>query len=250
MSSIDLILKDIEDPYTRENFFRLSNYIGSQTILDGQWKFYQIDLPSAVVEYKFKHNLSFTPKDVIILSASGNKRVDFRYDLFTRDHIVLTAEGAVTVRFLAGAYNEKGFRSNLKDLAQNPPWLLPSGPPPASSAPRLIETFVTDVGTSLGNLVRVNGPTSVTKIVDNLATTVPNGIFGLVYSKPTPLLAEVLFVGIMNGYAGFSPGSPLFISTSGTPTHSVPGTGVVQQIGFAVTANSFFLQMMTAMIRS
>lgn len=130
----------------------------------------------------------------------------------------------------------------------------PPGPPGsggiASQAPKLIQTFDTDVGTIATNLVKVSGTNAVTKIVDNSAAEIPYGIFGVAFSKPSPLQAEVIFTGIVSGYSGFTAGMPLFISTSGTPTHTAPTTGMVQQIGFAVDSTSFFLHLLQPIRRS
>lgn len=246
---IDLILKDITDKHSRENFTRLSRYLSTQTILNGEWEFYQIEVPGAVTDYKFKHNLKFIPKDIIVLSIDGHKNIDFRYDLFTHQHLVFSTGGAVCIRLLAGSYTKDNRACKLKDLEQVS--LVDSiSAIPMSSAARLVAQFNTDVGTVVGNLVRVNGTNSVTKIVDNLATTIPNGVFGVAYNKPSATLVDVLFTGIIGGYGGFTTGNPLFISTGGIPTHTVPTTGMVQQIGFAVSSTEFFINLLQPMRRA
>jgi len=128
----------------------------------------------------------------------------------------------------------------------------PAGPigPPAITVPKLVITFNTDVGTLATHLLRVSGDNTVVQITDNLSTTIPNGIFGVGYSKPSTLQIDVLFSGVMGGYSGFTIGNPLFISTSGIPTHTVPTTGMVQQIGFAISATEFFVSIMQPMRRS
>lgn len=246
---IELILKDISDKHSRENFTRLNRFLSNQTILNGEWEFYQIEVPGAVTEFKFKHNLKFIPKDIIVLSIDGHKNIDFRYDLFTHQHIVFSTGGAVCLRLLAGSYTKDNRACKLKDLDQvsltDSISVLPSG-----SAPRLIAQFNTDVGTVVGDLVRVNGVSTVTKITDNLAATIPNGVFGVAYNKPSATLVDVLFAGIIGGYGGFTTGNPLFVSTGGAPTHTVPTTGMVQQIGFAISATEFFINLMQPMRRS
>lgn len=125
----------------------------------------------------------------------------------------------------------------------------PVGPTP-TSVPKLIATFNTDVGTLATHLLKVNGDNSVTKITDNMAATIPNGLFGVGFSKPSSLQIEVIFSGIIGGYSGFTAGLPLFVSTSGAPTHTPPTTGMVQQIGFAISTTEFFVSFMQAMRRS
>lgn len=125
----------------------------------------------------------------------------------------------------------------------------PVGPTP-TSVPKLIATFNTDVGTLATHLLKVNGDNSVTQITDNAAATIPNGLFGVGFSKPSSLQIEVIFSGIIGGYSGFTAGLPLFVSTSGVPTHTPPTTGMVQQIGFAISTTEFFVSFMQAMRRS
>lgn len=125
----------------------------------------------------------------------------------------------------------------------------PAGPTPVA-VPSLVKTFNTDALTLAGHLLMVNGTNSVTQITDNLSATIPNGIFGVGLSKPSTLQIDVTFIGIVGGYVGFTVGNPLFISTGGVPTHTVPATGMVQQIGFAVSTTEIFVQIMQPMRRS
>lgn len=120
----------------------------------------------------------------------------------------------------------------------------------ATEAPLLVKTFTTDAGTVAGNLVRVNGDNTVTKITANTYAQMPYGIFGVVLSKPATLQARVAFIGIVSGYSGFTPGLPLFVSSSGTPTHTAPATGMVQRIGFAISPTEMWVSMMQAFRRS
>ena len=129
------------------------------------------------------------------------------------------------------------------DGAQGDPG--PSGPvgPSATTVPRLTDVFDTDLATAVGDLVVVSGTNFVSTIADNANLTIPFGIFGLALSKPTTTTVEVIFMGLIAGFVGFTPGQPLFVSTSGVPTHTKPVTGTVQQIGFATRTNEFFLQI-------
>jgi hypothetical protein len=247
--AIDLILKDIEDKYVRENFFRLSKYIREQVVLDGQWKFYELEFLGAVSNFRYKHGLTFIPKDTIILAIDGDRNFYFNYDLFDAEFIDITCYGPCRIRFLAGAYREKFRGVTGEDLTDVPIGISPTLPPVGAAA-KLIETFNTDVATAVGNLVRVTGANTVTKIVSNSFGQIPNGVFGVVISKPSTVLAQVLFSGIMGGYAGFTTGSPLFVSTGGVPSHSIPAAGVVQQIGFAISSTEFFIHLMLPVVRN
>ena len=131
----------------------------------------------------------------------------------------------------------------------------PAGPagapgPAATSTPKLVATFSTDVGTLPTHLLTISGASSVTQITDNLSATIPNGIFGVGFYKPSAVTIDVIFSGIIGGYVGFTTGLPLFISTAGIPTHTPPATGMVQQIGFAISTTEFFVSLMQPMRRS
>lgn len=169
-----------------------------------------------------------------------------RLDLFLREVVDPYAQ--------ENFYRLRNLINDIEDTGipgpQGPPGPAgPAGPPP-STVSRLLVTFTTDAGTAVGNLVYLNGVNTVTKTTDNASGTIPHGVFGVGYSKPSPTQIDVLFSGIMGGYAGFTSGSPLFISTGGIPTHTVPTTGMVQQLGFAVSSNEFFIQLMQPMRRA
>lgn len=101
---IDLILKDIQDPQARENFDRLVKFVGKQQILDGDWKFYELDIPTGSTNVSFKHNLTFVPIDIILLNAVGDQNFRFKNQQFDNTNIYVDASGPVILRFLAGRY--------------------------------------------------------------------------------------------------------------------------------------------------
>lgn len=104
---IDLILKDIQDPYTRENFSRIKRFSQEQAILRGQWVFFEIEFTQAQDDFEFPHGLTFIPKDVLVTSITDQEAVIFNYSSFDRTNLNLTVSGACTVRFFAGTYMEK-----------------------------------------------------------------------------------------------------------------------------------------------
>lgn len=128
-------------------------------------------------------------------------------------------------------------------------WEDPGTGGAATQAPKLIEQFDTDAGTLVGDPVRVIGTDTVQKIDDNLATTIPSGIFGVVTSKPSSILANVLFIGIQGGYSGLTPGLPVWVQEDGSVSNGQPATGVLQQVGFAITTTSIFFNLSTPIIR-
>lgn len=98
-------LTEIEDTFSRDNFRRILNWIRATPILNGDFKFFEITFEKAVTR-DFKHNLPFTPKDVIFLSATGGATVTFHYDSFTSTHINVTTSAATTFRCFVGRFEE------------------------------------------------------------------------------------------------------------------------------------------------
>lgn len=114
---LDLILKDIADVYSRENFFRLRKFFGEQPLFDGDFKFFDITIPSKNLNYVVPHGLTFTPADIIPLAASGNMNYYFKYQYFDKTNIVISANGPVRLRFLAGKLKDQ-----IKNAASTAPF--------------------------------------------------------------------------------------------------------------------------------
>lgn len=107
MSNPDLKYQEIEDQYSRENFFRLKKFFEQENFLKGEWQFFEIVIPAATTNYRFKHSLGFQPKDVLITSIIGATPVTLNYDLFTKDFLDLTTTGQVTVRAFVGRFEKR-----------------------------------------------------------------------------------------------------------------------------------------------
>jgi hypothetical protein len=239
---VDLILKDINDPYVRENFARLSRYLNDQTILAGNWAFYRIEVPSATQNFEFRHSLTFTPKDIIVLSIDGNKNVDFRFDLFTTEFIVFSTEGACSFRILAGSYPDK-LGTSLKNLNQ-----IPVGGP---------DIIVPPVGSEISSTMDCLGTTAVgdwvaqSLTIDNFAEKLSNNlgtnpIIGIVKSKPTATTCVVLFFGV---YALTYGRGKIHLSTTGNGTTTAPATGNIQQLGISFGNGTILVKPESVMLR-
>lgn len=100
--NIDLILKDIDDIYTRENFKRLLTFINGFGMFDGNFKFFEVVVADAATDQAIKHGLSFIPLDIIFLSVLGDHNFFFNYQKFDREHIYVSCEGPCRLRFFAG----------------------------------------------------------------------------------------------------------------------------------------------------
>lgn len=104
---IDLILKDVKDEYARENFFRIKRFLEGKTFLKGTFKFFEVEVTRAVTNQKYKHNLGFLPKDVLITSQIGAGALTINYSRIDVDFLDFTTTGAVTFRGYIGTYREE-----------------------------------------------------------------------------------------------------------------------------------------------
>ncbi len=89
----------------RENFTRLQDYIRAEEILRGEWRFFEITVTAAVTNFKYAHNLGFTPKDVIQTSVVGAGAITWNYSLFSKELLDLTTTDALTVRAFIGRFD-------------------------------------------------------------------------------------------------------------------------------------------------
>ena len=97
-----LFRKEIDDEFIQANFQRLMDYFDDHPMIQGDFKFFEIELPSAVANFTYPHNLGYQPKDLILMHNSQNVTVTFNYLSFDREFISFTTSGATTLRFLLG----------------------------------------------------------------------------------------------------------------------------------------------------
>lgn len=135
-----------------------------------------------------------------------------------------------------------------KGTSSSADWIL-VGVGSATDAPSVINQYTSTSGTSALDLVVLNSSGEAVKITTNSTTDIPTGILGICTSKPSSTTANVLTMGIVSGYSSLTVGAPVFVSTAGVLTQTVPSTGVVQQIGFAKSATSIFVNLKVAMHR-
>jgi hypothetical protein len=105
------------DSDTRENFESIENYINDEVMGKTGWEFAEIEINGAYTSgspYKFKHNASFIPKDVLITSVKklvGESSVGTAavlYDEMDKDFIYFTCTSpGATVRFFFGTFKEQ-----------------------------------------------------------------------------------------------------------------------------------------------
>ncbi len=111
MQVIDLIkLLDngnINPVVLRDTLEDLNELVEANIFSRFEGKFYTLTYTGAVTDELFKHGLNFIPKDVILLSSNPSTvTVAFKYESESWDstNIVLTTNGAVTIRAFIGRY--------------------------------------------------------------------------------------------------------------------------------------------------
>lgn len=102
---INLLISEVTDKWTKENFKRLQDFIRKEPIFRGDFSFYEFTSMGAGTVLK-PHGLSFTPKDVIQLSVSDGQTVIWNYDDFSATLVSFSTSGACTVRAYIGRHRE------------------------------------------------------------------------------------------------------------------------------------------------
>ena len=103
---IKLFLEEIQDEFVRENFQHLANFINEFPFEKGAFKFFKIDIPTAVTNYQYPHNLGYLPKDVIQTYSLNPVTITWNYDKFTNTFLDITTSGATSIRAFIGRYEE------------------------------------------------------------------------------------------------------------------------------------------------
>lgn len=110
MNLPQFFLGQLSDQYDRQNWQMLRDYLNSESLFQG-FKAFQVVFTSSADHYKFKHNLGFLPKDVVVTSQVGSGTFQVNSSLATADSLDFTISGTVTqanpltVRFLAGTFD-------------------------------------------------------------------------------------------------------------------------------------------------
>jgi len=89
----------------------------------------------------------------------------------------------------------------------------------------------------------------VLEIVDNVPANLPTGVFGVIISKSSPTLCNVMLFGTVVVLSGLTPGTEIFLHTDGTITHTPPVTGLLQKLGRALTTTKAFWDLGPKVIR-
>lgn len=104
-----LFRKEIKDQYVQTNFARLGDYFRDSSVERCQFVFFEVSYPAPVapavnVTLQTPHNLTFVPKDVIVMHNSTNAGIIINWQDFTNTVFSITSDAATTLRLLVGRY--------------------------------------------------------------------------------------------------------------------------------------------------
>jgi hypothetical protein len=103
---MQLLIQELDNPYLQENFRRIQEFVRLEKVLAGKFQIFEITIPSAVTNLRYKHHLGFLPKDIVQTSLTGTGTLTWNYDRFDRDFLDITTTGSCTVRALIGRIEE------------------------------------------------------------------------------------------------------------------------------------------------
>lgn len=104
--------------------------------------------------------------------------------------------------------------------------------------------FTVPVATSVGDVVYITGANTADRADSAAIGTMPG--IGIVKDKPTAGTATIIYVGMVTGLAGMTPGAVQYVGSLGALVESgalpsAPGS-VIQQVGVAESATSLIFQ--------
>lgn len=103
---IDIGLDGIKDPSVKDALYNIQQEFRDQKILNFFWTFFKVSFVASVTDYKFKHNLGYTPKDFLITSIRGNGTAYIDLDESDSQFLNITTTDSCTIRFLLGNLDE------------------------------------------------------------------------------------------------------------------------------------------------
>lgn len=105
---LELEFDRIADPIVRENFSKLLEYVRTENLLLGGFKFFELTFTQAETNKKIPHGLGYRPKDIIQTSITGDGDVLWHYANFDATHIEVSTSDACVVRVFIGSYSNSG----------------------------------------------------------------------------------------------------------------------------------------------
>ena len=100
-----LLINELKDEFVKENFTRIQDFIRFYDLLNSRMQFFTITVTQAVTNFKFVHNLGFTPSDLIQTFLTGPGTITWNYSLFDGTFLDLTTTDALVVRGFIGRFD-------------------------------------------------------------------------------------------------------------------------------------------------
>lgn len=112
MRNLDLNIQGVKDTVARENFDQIQEEVLKHPLLKFDGKHVELTFTKDLANHKYKHNLGYRPRDVIVTSLIGTGTVTWNYSLFDNQEIDLTIAGTIlnstlVIRAFIGTYLEQ-----------------------------------------------------------------------------------------------------------------------------------------------
>lgn len=104
----------------------------------------------------------------------------------------------------------------------------------ARTAKEIVVRFDCDELAEKNDLVYLD-PANDNKVLVNQNNSVTFQTIGVIKEKPTSTSANVLILGIFNGFSGLASSGKVFLQTNGKAGQTLPTTGYVHALGIAVS---------------
>lgn len=104
----------------------------------------------------------------------------------------------------------------------------------AETAKEIVIPFDCEASASINDLV-YQDPANDKKVLVNTDNTLVYQTIGIIKEKPSPTSANVLILGIFDGFTGLTRSTKVFLQTDGTAGQTLPTTGYVHNLGVAVS---------------
>lgn len=94
----------IADKMVRDTIQDIEDELNGSVFKKGDWKAIELTFSAAVTNFKYPHNLGFTPKDALTTARTGAGAITWNYDNFDRTNLDITTTGPCVVRALVGTF--------------------------------------------------------------------------------------------------------------------------------------------------
>jgi len=170
-----------------------------------------------------------------IVTTQGEDYIDLRGFVFTRNGTVTSVTEFLGLSDTPSSYVGKGGNFLAVNTAEDGVEFLATVPANVLVLPR--NCLIT---ANVGDFVYPD------ETIDYLVTVAVNNtadpsVIGIIMSKVSPTVANVLLVGVVTGFTGLARGKLVFLGTDGKATTTKPLTGDVQILGKAVSSTEILV---------